>query len=319
MSPEEPKHTPAKLVGEPKPVRRAQGIAPPAIAGDPLDPADTRAFILDQFADGELTPEEILEIERDLASMPGAEAHITFSRELRSACVHAMADVPLDPGCRDRVRDAVRLRLRGEADALAASGLATANPSEAHKPLIFKNVRFIRLATAAALILAGFAGARFTQELSEARTFGSTPTAGIGYDMQTKALRSAYLEGAISHAESFLGAKVALPEHAYITPIRYEPGATSEDLRSVVFTYVVSYPDSGEPDGMVKVPVTLIIQQDNQANFDPGIVVEHGQGEVLWQTRQQGPLMYNIQSESVRAIEIVAHALGWPTPIRSGS
>jgi hypothetical protein len=320
MSPEDPNHNPYKANAKSGiPAKDGSRSATHGHLPNELflgtDPSDTHAFLLEQLADGELTPEETLELESHLSSIPGADQHITFSRDLRAACVGAMSDVPMDASCRDRVRDAVRLRLRGEADALAAqAGLATAEP-EQHKSFQFSKFRFIRLATAAALILAGFVGARFTHEISEARNFASGATASMGYDLTSKALRSSYLQGAIGHASSFLGSDIKLPEDSRITPIRYVPGSASEELRSVVFVFVVSYADASADDGMAKVPVTMIVQQDHQVDFDPGIVIEQGQGEVLWRTRQRNKLMYNIQSESTRALEIMSDSMGWPKPL----
>lgn len=290
-------------------------------APDPKTPVDqTRdlalSHVIERFADGEIRPDEMAEVERQIAQIPNAADRIRFERALRAACGQAMSVVPIDPECRQRVHEAARLRLRGEADALAqvtTDGQTTPQvagriePAAVHSPR--RTVTLGRLAIAASLVLAGFLGAQFTtSDQPKGSSLTDSVSAGLGLDLSDASQRTERLAEARMKAESFLDGSIVLPEGPNIYPNRFDFGPDGGKSRSVGFRYAVRVPGQAE-----LAAVNLFIQQESTTRVNPGQIIENAQGDVYWSMRQEGDLLYHIQSESKQAVRVLSEALGWPS------
>lgn len=281
----------------------------------PLDRTRDLALshLVERFADGEVRPDELAEVERQIALIPNAAERVSFERALRAACGTAMSSIPIDSGCLERVHEAAKLRLRGEADAIAeqsATGIPIpAESAEAESHRIGK-ITFTRLAIAASLVLAGFLGAQFTgNDHPRGAAFSPDSSASVGIDLSNEGLRAEKLEAARQNAEDFLGHAISLPQGSDIIPNRFDFGPRDGASRSVGFRYAVRVPGQTE-----LAAVTLFIQHETETRVNPGRIVENAQGDVFWSMRQEGPLLYHIQSESRQGVRILSDALGWPVP-----
>ncbi|GMV25037.1 MAG: hypothetical protein AMXMBFR58_10680 [Phycisphaerae bacterium] len=283
-----------------------------AVPSTPIDETRDLALshLIERFADGEFRPEEFRRIEAEIGAMPGGPQRLAFERRLKAACARVMGDVSVDPGCKTRVMEAVRLRLRGEADALenqaALTQVAGRIGPAAARPQ--RTVRLRRFAAAAALVLAGFLCARLTGEYAGSRDFSGPSSAGLNLSRQ---ILSADYDRAVQQAETFLGHGVRLPAGAGIVPVRFEPGGSDPDRRSVSFEYTVRIPNDEQPGRYRRMPVTVFVEIHSSSSRQG--VVSEVHGDVTWWSRQMGELKYSIQSESEHAVAVVAKSMGWPS------
>ncbi|MCC6425306.1 MAG: hypothetical protein IT435_00665 [Phycisphaerales bacterium] len=293
--------------------------APPAVP-DLTDLDRTRdlalTHLIERLADGEVRPEDLAEVERQVHEMPAGSARIATERTLRDACRRVMGDVPIPEGMANRVREAARLRLRGEQEGihLVMESMASAGPVGQIQPTR-RRFAFIRLAAAAALVLAGFIGARMTRDTSTgpADIDMSARSETAGFDLSSKSLRDEYYSAAIAEATRVLGEAPTLPEGDEIRVSRYSPAVTETGQGSVRFEYVVkvAYAKAATRGHMVSVVIQLA---GPDAKFDPSVVLENDDGDVFWRIRQSGRLIYHIQSDSKQALHLVSERLGWPAP-----
>jgi len=270
---------------------------------------------VERLADGEIRPDERPWVEESVASMPDGPSRVAEQQALRAACSRVMSVVPVDPAVRDRVMHAVHLRLRGESDARQQLSLAS-TPKASTPDRISGRLSFWRLTAAATLVLAGFIGARVTDRTPQERDFtGPTGTASTLGGSSDRPLSDDYYLGAVTEAERFLGHPITLPSSSDVRPLRYLRGQADAQPRTVTFVYLVRVPDPSGAGKTISVPAPLVIQANHDTDFDPSVVVKREHGDIHWRMRQIGPLIYNIQSESEHAADLVAELLGWPAPL----
>lgn len=286
---------------------------PPATAHDQTRDLSV-SHLVERLADGEIRGDEIASIEEWVSSLPDGPRRVAEQKALRAACARVMSVEPLDPDVESRVMHAVHLRLRGESDArreLQAPAGLTPVPDAGSRRL-----SFWRLSAAAALVLAGFIAARFTDRSNEDRDFSEAmrSASAPGVSAQ-RVLSTDYYAASVLEAERFLGHTITLPGSADVNPLRYVRGPSDAQPRTVTFVYLVRVPDPVEDGRTLSVAVPLVIQTLNDSDFDPSVVVEHVDGDVHWRIRQVGSLIYHIQSESELALRRVSDLLGWPAPL----
>lgn len=275
------------------------------------------SHLVERLADGEIRPDERPWVEESVASLPDGPAHVAEQQALRAACSRVMSVVPVDPGVQDRVMHAVHLRLRGESDALRQLSL-TSTPKAPTPDRISGRLSFWRLTAAATLVLAGFIGARVTDRTLQERDFtGTADAASTLGGSSGLPLSNDYYVGAMTEAERFLGHPITLPSSSDVRPLRYLRGEADAQPRTVTFVYLVRVPDPSGVGETISVPAPLVIQANQDTDFDPAVVVEREHGDIHWRIRQIGPLIYNIQSESEHAVDLIADLLGWPAPLEA--
>ncbi len=310
----------------------SRGPKPPPMnnSSDPssLTPLDlardlAQAHMVERIADGELRPDELPLAQREIAQNPAAESRIRFERMLRTHCARVMSDIPVDPTARHRVLEAAKLRLRGEADALEGrsdaipfpqEAAASAEPEDEKRFSIGRGISFGRVAAAAALVFAGFLTAHLTGESNLSRAFSDHGAAAVGIDLSSKALRDEYYAKSVVDAGEFLGASITLPSGEGITPSRYDPSESEPDRPSVSFQYAVRVPDPSRPGKFLLPSASVLIQRNPEFSFAQGRVFEKDQGVVYWRVKQDGNLLYHIQSDSAEAVRKLSEALNWPAP-----
>ncbi len=275
------------------------------------------AHLVERLADGEIRPEELEEAQAQVALMPMGSQRVEFERMLRAACARAMGSIEIPPDAKDRVLEAARLRLRGEAEGmhLALETLAGSVEIQADRiPIAGRTLSFGKLAAAAVLVLTGFFGARLTMDLGDTGSThdlagGGSASAGIDFS-RTSSRSDEYYARAVESATQILGERPHLATVPGMIPATFTLSQSTEGRPAVHFSYSIEIPNAkGKTQRWI---VRLVVETDPAIGATSDAVTERSEGDAYWKQRREGRLLYNIFSDSKQALDLVTQSLGWP-------